>query len=199
VTELALPQRLEGELMRPDPAAEERTWVAQVREGDLDAFDAIVLRYEQRLLRFLTGQVGDVEVARDLCQETFVSAYRAMPRMHGEIKLSAWLHTIALNHARSHHRRRRFRVIVPLEDHEPEGHGADLQDTIAVDDVVRRTLGRVPKQYTEPLLLQLVSGLSCREIAGVLGCSEGAVKVRLLRARAAFKKAYEQEVAEPCR
>jgi DNA-directed RNA polymerase specialized sigma24 family protein len=61
---------------------------------------------------------------------------------------------------------------------------------------VQHTLARLPKQYVEVLLLQTVSGLSCREIGRVVDCSEGAVKVKLMRAREAFKRAYEVEVQE---
>lgn len=180
--------------LRPDAVpTDESLLVARARDGDLDAFDAIVMRYEGRLLRFLIGLVGEVEVARELCQDTFLAAYQAMPRQQGEMNLSAWLHTIALNRARSHHRRRRLRSFVSIDDHEPAAETNDMQDVVAGHDAVQRVLAQLPRQYAYPLLLQTVSGLSCREIASVLGCSEGAVKVRLLRARQAFRRIYEEE------
>ncbi len=67
-----------------------------------------------------------------------------------------------------------------------------------MDDTVRRTLQRMPRQYAHPLLLQTAGGLSCQEIAEVLNCSTGAAKVRLMRARESFKKNYEDEEREPC-
>lgn len=193
MSELALAQHFDGDTLAGAATAEEYAWVERARQGDIEAFDLIMMRYEHRLLRFLTGHVGDVEVAQELLQDTFLAAYQALPRLKGELRLSAWLHTIALNRARSHHRRRKFRVFVPLDDHEPPSPAPDLQESVATQELVRRTLGRIPKQYAEALLLQLSGGMSCREIADVLGCSEGAVKVRLMRARDAFRRVYEEE------
>lgn len=174
-------------------ADEESALVQRARQGDMRAFDAIIVRYEARLLRFLASLVGDGEVARELCQDTFLAAYQALPRLKGDLRLSAWLHTIALNRARSYHRKRRLRRAFSLQD----GHGSrtepDVGEYVAAQDAVQRTLAKLPHKYTYPLLLQVAGGLSCREIGETLGCSEGAVKVRLLRAREAFRRAYEQE------
>jgi RNA polymerase sigma-70 factor, ECF subfamily len=192
MSEVALAMPLAGEELSAG-LIEEYAWVERAREGDIDAFDLIMGRYEQRLQRFLIGLVGDVDIAQELCQETFFSAYRALPRLRGDLKLSAWLHTIALNQARSHHRRRKVRPQVPLGDYDRPESGPELQDSVALSDLVQRVLARLPRQYSEPLLMQVSSGLSCREIGDILGTSEGAIKVRLLRAREAFRKAYDKE------
>lgn len=173
--------------------SEEDILVARARDGDLQAFEAIMIQYEGRLLRFLTGLVGDIEVARELCQDSFLAAHQALPRMRGELRLSAWLHTIALNRARSYHRRRRLRTFIPFEEERCTISVSDMQDSVVMNDTVRRVLDRLPRNYAYPLLLQTVSGLSCREISEVLNTTEGAVKVRLLRAREAFRRLYEEE------
>ncbi|GAC1445555.1 MAG: RNA polymerase sigma factor [Chloroflexota bacterium] len=198
MSELALTRHIDHEMHLDATQGEESAWVERARRGDIDAFDALMTRYEGRLLRFLTGLVGDTEVARELCQDTFMAAYGALPRAKGEMRISAWLHTIALNRARSHHRKRKFRIFVSIDDHDVREQGRDMQDSIADGEIVQKTLGRLPKQYAEVLLLQLTGGLSCKEIAGILSCSEGAVKVRLMRARESFKRFYEEEVREPC-
>ena len=193
MSELALAQHLHGEASPTAATAEEAVWVERARGGDMEAFDAIMAKYEARLLRYLTGMVGDVEVARELCQDTFLAAYQALSRLHGELHLSAWLHTIAMNKARSHHRRKKFKIFVPIEDHDLPASSVDLQASVADSDLVRRTLEKMPKQYAEALLLQLAGGLSCKEMAGMLHCSESAIKVRLMRARDSFRRMYEQE------
>jgi RNA polymerase sigma-70 factor (ECF subfamily) len=193
VSELALAQYVETNAPIDAATAEEAGWVERACGGDLEAFDAIMAKYEGRLLRYLTGMVGEVEVARELCQDTFLAAYQALPRLRGELHLSAWLHTIAMNRARSHHRRKKFKVFVPIEDHDLPSHDVDLQASVADRDLVRRTLARMPKQYAEALLLQLGSGLSCKEIAEIVHCSESAIKVRLMRARDSFRRLYEEE------
>ncbi|MGH2448759.1 MAG: RNA polymerase sigma factor [Chloroflexota bacterium] len=174
---------------------DEACWVDAARAGDITAFDAIMTRYEPRLLRFLTGLVQNVEVARDLCQETFLAAYQSLPRTSGEMKLSSWLHTIALNKARSYHRRRKLRIVVHLEESHHPSVG-DTQEIAATVDAVRRTLARMPDTYVQPLLLQTGSEMTCREIGEILHSSEGAVKVRLLRARECFRRIYKEEAGE---
>jgi RNA polymerase sigma-70 factor (ECF subfamily) len=109
------------------------------------------------------------------------------------MKLSAWLHTIALNKARSHHRKRKWKMFVSIEDHDQPDEVPDLQESVASQEAVRNALAHIPRQYAEALLMQISSGLSCKEIAVSLGCSEGAVKVKLMRAREAFKRAYAHE------
>lgn len=180
------------------PAAttvEEDAWVARAREGDLDAFEAIMIQYEPRILRFLTGLIGDIDTARDLCQDTFIAAHSALLRSSGEMRLSAWLHTIALNRARSHHRHQRIRQFLPLPVYDLPSQQPRIDEVVATQDGVRRTLTRLPQKYAQPLLLQVVSGLTCREIAQVLGCTEGAARVRLTRARTEFRRLYEEEPA----
>lgn len=191
MTELAAPAYpIEN---RPAVAAEEDAWVARAKEGDLAAFEAIMMQYEPRILRFLTGLVGDVEIAQELCQDTFIAAHQALPNTKGEMRLSAWLHTIALNRARSHHRYQRLRRFLPLPDHDLASREPRFDEAVVTRDAVQRALQRLPQAYAHPLLLQTASGMSCREIAEVLKCSEGAVRVRLVRAREAFRRLYEEE------
>jgi RNA polymerase sigma-70 factor, ECF subfamily len=195
VTDLVLtyaPGAVESAL--PD-VSEEFGLVQRARAGEMDAFEEIMQRYENRILRYLSGAVGNAEVAEELCQETFLAAYRAFPRTSADLRLSSWLHTIALNRARSYHRRRRLKTFLPLTD-DHASPAADLQQSVAARDSVLRALSRLPKAYREPLLLQLGSGLSCKEIGEVLGCSEGAIKVRLMRARQAFRREYKDEDRE---
>ena len=75
--------------------------VARAREGDLAAFEQIVLEYEVKLQRFIFCLTSERELAEDLVQETFLSAYRSLPSMPSDLKLSAWLYKIALNKVRS--------------------------------------------------------------------------------------------------
>lgn len=193
MSEVALAYAVGGAI-GPDPAMmEQQIWVQRARDGDLDAFDQIMLCYESRLLRFLTALVGDGELAQELCQDTFLAAYQALPKTCGEMRLSAWLHTIAINRARSHHRRRKLRSFLPFTDDQLPPAPGNIQESVATNDTVRRVIAQMPIQYVQVLLLQTSSGLSCREIASVLGCSEGAVKVRLLRARQSFRRLYADE------
>jgi RNA polymerase sigma-70 factor (ECF subfamily) len=196
VTDLVLTYTLEATESALPGMNEEFGLVQRARAGEMDAFEEIMQRYENRILRYLSGAVGNAEVAEELCQETFLAAYRAFPRTSDDLRLSSWLHTIALNRARSYHRRRRLKTFLPLTDDHASA-AADLQQSVVARDSVLRALSRLPKAYREPLLLQLGSGLTCKDIGEVLGCSEGAVKVRLMRARQAFRREYKDEDREP--
>ena len=196
MTDLVLTYTLEATESALPGMNEEFGLVQRARAGEMDAFEEIMQRYENRILRYLSGAVGNAEVAEELCQETFLAAYRAFPRTSDDLRLSSWLHTIALNRARSYHRRRRLKTFLPLTDDHASA-AADLQQSVVARDSVLRALSHLPKAYREPLLLQLGSGLTCKEIGEVLGCSEGAVKVRLMRARQAFRREYKDEDREP--
>jgi RNA polymerase sigma-70 factor (ECF subfamily) len=148
-------------------------------------FDQLVEQYQAPLLRFLYGIVHDPELAADLCQETFLSAYRAAPRLRpGELNLGAWLYTIALNHARGVLRRKRLLSWVPFVASRDDRAGAatDLASRAAQQDELRELLQQLPIEQRVCLLLH-ADGFRYAEIAQVLGCSVGAVKLRIFRAR----------------
>src|ERR1700693_3887950 len=81
--------------------------------GSVSAFEALVVLYEPRIRRMLYSLTHDVQLTQDLCQETFLSAYRALPRMNGEeLRFAPWLYRIALNQVRSEWRRRKHVTVV---------------------------------------------------------------------------------------
>src|SRR4051794_34913366 len=143
----------------------------------LAPFDELVERYQSPLRRFLYGLVQDYELAADLCQETFLSAYRALPRLElqggGEnLDLSAWLYTIALNQARGVLRRRRILRWVPFvsASHERAASSPDIATAVAMRDELHRILERLPVDQRACLLLH-ADGFRYTEIADILGCS----------------------------
>ena len=150
------------------------------------AFDELVERYQSPLRRFLYGLVQDSELAADLCQETFLSAYRALPRLKLEqdLDLTAWLYTIALNQARGVLRRRRILRWVPFlsASHERAASSPDIATAVVMRDELRRMLERLPVEQRACLLLH-ADGFRYTEIAHMLGCSLPAVKLRIFRGR----------------
>jgi RNA polymerase sigma-70 factor, ECF subfamily len=181
-------------LNEASPTAAERSdadarLVARIRSGDEDAFELLVERYQAPLFRYLRGYVGDPEQARDLVQETFLRAYRSISGLEDPGLLRSWLYRIAHNQACSLLRRRRLVSWLPLsflhQGNEP------APDRSAVETArVEETLAQIPLDQRAPLLLHLVAGFSYAEIAGLLGVSEGAVRMRISRGRAAFRAAY---------
>ena len=162
--------------------------VARIRAGDEDAFETLVARYQTPLFHYLRGFVGDYEQARDLVQETFLRAYRSIGGLDDPALLRSWLYRIAHNQACSLLRRRRLVSWLPLTFN----HIGELSpDGSAVESVrVAEALAQLSVDQRAPLLLHLVAGFSYAEIAIMLNVSEGAVRMRISRGRAAFRAVY---------
>ncbi len=168
--------------------------VWRARRGDAAAFSEIFERYQQRIINYIYGLVHDRELANDLAQESFLKAYKALPRMGDDLRLAPWLYRIAGNTAFSALRRRRLIRWLPLLN---EGiTTSNMDGDIAEAEAVHRALAKLPAKYAAPLLLHSHEGLSCNEIAEILGISSGAVKTRLFRAREAFRVAYGEDAPE---
>lgn len=162
--------------------------VWQARRGDAQAFSEIFERYQHRIVNYIYGLVHDRELAHDLAQESFLKAYKALPRMGDDLRLAPWLYRIAGNTAFSALRRRRLIRWLPLLN---DGiTSSNLDGDVAEAEAVHGALAKLPAKYAAPLLLHSHEGLSCNEIAEILEISPGAVKTRLFRAREAFRVAY---------
>jgi RNA polymerase sigma-70 factor (ECF subfamily) len=162
--------------------------VARIRAGDDDAFEALVGQYQAPLFRYLRGFVGDAEHARDLVQDTFLRAYRSLGSLEDAGLLRSWLYRIAHNLACSALRRRRLISWLPLL---PTHHSSPSPDRSAIESArVEEALSGIPIEQRAPLLLHLVAGFSYAEIATLLQVTEGAVRMRISRGRAAFRTSY---------
>lgn len=155
------------------------------------SFEAIVQEYEAPIGRYLYSLVGDLELSQDLCQDTFLSAYRAYDP-EKIYNLSAWLYRIATNKAMSHFRRKKILSWVALDklievgrDPSVDSHG----EWVATSHSVQQALNQLEPDQRACLLLK-AQGFSHEEIAEQLGCSQGAARTRLSRAREAFRAHY---------
>lgn len=164
--------------------------------GQSPAFTEIFEAYRPAIARYLAGMVRDATLAEDLCQDTFISAYRALATLHDEQQLSAWLYRIATNKAISALRRRRLIAWVPFDvlRHDQAGR-RQVADDVASRDAVTRALQRMPDDQAA-CLIGHAEGLTYAEMSQALNCSPAAVKQRLYRARLAFRAAYAAETAE---
>src|SRR5688500_20063398 len=98
-------------------ASTDEELVARSRGGDLDSFNQLVLRWERPIYALAYRVIGREEDARDVAQETFLRAFRALPGFKGEAKFSSWLYRIALNLCRDWMRRQRRAPVMQM----PEG------------------------------------------------------------------------------
>jgi len=180
----------------PDPAGmphPDEALAVRARGGDAAAFGEIFERYHHRIVNYLYGLVRDRELANDLAQDSFLKAYRALPRTGDDLRLAPWLYRIAGNTAFSALRRRRLIRWLPLLGDAIVVESADGH--VAEAEAVQRALAQLPAKYAAPLLLHSHEGRSCGEIAAILDISPGAVKTRLFRAREAFRAVYGEEAS----
>ncbi len=171
------------------------------RQGDFDAFAALVTSSQGKIYNHLLRMVGNPEDARDLLQESYLSAFRNLKSFQGGSAFSTWLYRIATNHALMKLRRKNPET-VGLDDLPVPTHEELKQRTITdweldpnqamlrkeVRQVLDRAIQSLPPTYRSVALLRDVEDLSTAETAEVLGISEGAVKTRLHRARLALRE-----------
>ncbi|MDP9358264.1 MAG: RNA polymerase sigma factor [Chloroflexota bacterium] len=170
--------------------------VAAARDGDRRAFETLVDRHHPPLLRRLTRQTGDPDLAADLVQETFLSALRRLGQLAVDDAFVPWLYRIAQNHLRMEYRRRRRRPTIPLDwitsreiGISQAGKFEPVLATEPSDDFVR-ALDGLSATLREALLLHRVQGYHASEIARILGISPAAALKRISRADAQFRAIY---------
>jgi RNA polymerase sigma-70 factor (ECF subfamily) len=186
-------------MAKNEPASSKgRARMAGDTTGGAWSFERIYDDYKTPIYNYIYHLVGNREHAEDLTQESFLKAFKALPKMDASLKLSAWLYRIATNTAYDALRRRKLIAWLPWQDldHEPaDRDSADPQETIGTADLVRAALKRMPPQYRAALLLYTQEGFSYAEIASTLSIAESGVKMYLSRARHSFRehfKALEQ-------
>jgi RNA polymerase sigma-70 factor (ECF subfamily) len=158
--------------------------VEACRRGDAGAFDELVRQTHRSVYGIAFRITGNPEDAADVTQEVFVRVWRSLRGFRGEANLATWLHRVATNTALTH-LRRRGRAPEPIEEDAMTSRIAIASEEDArIDaDEVEKALQRLPEAYRVAVVLKDVYGMSCDEIAQKLGLTEGAVKVRLFRAR----------------
>ena len=155
--------------------------------------ERLYLEYHRPIVNYLYRMVGDSEQAEELAQDVFVRAYGGLFRLDEGSNYRAWLYRIATNLAYDTLRRRRLVSWFALRETDADEHATQGPDRLAEQQAVQEALMRIPETYRSVLVLFSVQGYAVKEIAGLLGVSEGAVKTRLSRAREMFRKAFDDE------
>jgi RNA polymerase sigma-70 factor (ECF subfamily) len=181
-------------------SAEELDLWRRARSGDVEAFEALVDRFQPRVYRLARRIVGQVQDAEDVTQQTFLSLIEHIDEFRGESALATWILRIATNHALKALRKRRGLPSMPLEAvAEPDDsystlphpeyiapwreNPEDAAQRAELLKFVEQALSELDDKYRVVFALRDIEGLSVKETAEALGLSEANVKVRLLRAR----------------
>ena len=176
--------------------------VARSRGGDLDSFNQLILRWERPIYALAYRVIGREEDARDVVQETFLRAFRALPGFKGQAKFSSWLYRIALNLCRDWIRRKRRSPLVEL----PEGVDPvelatetgpvesieELASRKELSEAVAEAMRLLPEEQRTAIILKEYHGMTFQEIADLQGCPLSTVKTRLYQGLAVLRRNLER-------
>ena len=196
------------------PEISEEELVRRAQAGDLDAFEALTTRYEQRIFSLAMRMLRQEQDAEDVTQQTFLSALENLDGFRGEASFATWLFRIATHAALKIIRKRKGLKTISLEE---AAEGTDCGDSIPhpefiadwlqspeqlvqkneIQRLLDEALAGLDEKHRLVFLLRDVEGFSVKETAGALGLSEANVKVRLLRARLQLREHLTKTLGDP--
>ena len=153
-------------------------------------FENMVRAYSGDLFRYAYWQCCDRFLAEDVVQETFARAWKAWPTLRSQEAVKSWLYSILRHEIARLYERKRLGIDPDRDLDELRGEGP-ADPSVAIE--MREALQELPLAYREPLLLQVLGGFTCGEIAPMLSISEATAMTHLSRARSALRK-----LVEPC-
>jgi RNA polymerase sigma-70 factor, ECF subfamily len=169
--------------------------------GDLDSFNQLVLRWERPIYALAYRVIGREEEARDVAQETFLRAFRAIKGFKGQAKFSSWLYRITLNLCRDWIRKERrapvsqapegIDIIELAGEATPSESVEDLVGRKQLGLAVSKAMALLPEDQRTAIILKEYHGLTFQEIADLLDCPLSTVKTRLYQGLTVVRKQLE--------
>lgn len=195
---------------------DEKRLIKRLKRGDEAAFAILVRQNQGRIFGLCFRMLGNAAEAEDIAQDVFVKAFLAIGGFRGDSQVGTWLYRIAINLCknrlkylgRRHYKTKKALDGVPERAFEPDqggtrtvGEPAPRPDHVfegnRAEARVQRALAAVDDAFRELLVLRDIEGLTYQEIMDITGLPLGTVKSRLHRARAALRRAYDAQEAEP--
>ena len=172
--------------------------VERVQKGEKQAFDVLVLKYQNKIIQLVYRYVHDPEEARDVAQEAFIKAYKALGRFRGDSAFYTWLYRIAINTAKNYlvaSSRRPPKSDIDAQDAEQYDGATGLKEYATperlllrdeIQDSIAKAIDELPDELRTAITLRELEGLSYEEIAQTMDCPIGTVRSRIFRARDAI-------------
>ena len=172
--------------------------VKRVQQGDKNAFDLLVIKYQHKLAKVVTSYVPDSDVL-DVVQDTFIKAYKSLTLFKGDSSFYTWLYRIAVNTAKNYitaQNRRPPRMDVDAIEAEFHASGSVLHDHATpeaniskqqISDLISRVINNLPEELKVAITLREHKAMSYDEIAEIMECPVGTVRSRIFRAREAIE------------
>jgi RNA polymerase sigma-70 factor (ECF subfamily) len=186
--------------------------IERAREGDLEAFDGLVRRYQDRVFTVAYRMVGNEEDAADVAQEVFLACFRHLKSFRGNAKLATWLHRITVNMVKNLWSRQKRQGYARTDSLDATGEDNDPPLVQSLADPApnprRRAAGNeiyrvieckmleIDPEFRQVLILRFIEGLSYDEIASITDEPLGTIKSRIFRARRALKDAMQDHLQE---
>lgn len=178
--------------------------VDRVKRGDVKAFEMLVVKYQRRIERLIGRMVRDVDLVPDIAQETFIRAYRAIPKFRGESAFYTWLYRIAVNTAKKAMGELKRDLLVTESSRASKDDDDDMpraendasdgetpESLLASKQVaaaVNSAIDALSDDLRQAITLREIEGLTYEEIAELMNCPIGTVRSRIFRAREAISQ-----------
>ncbi len=181
--------------------------VRRVQQGDKQAYNLLVGKYQQKILRLVSRFIRDSMECEDVTQEAFIKAYRALPNFRGDSAFYTWLYRIAVNTAKNYlvsAGRRPPAQDLDAQEASNSAAGASFVDLNTPESVlmnseliavIRKTIAELPDTLREAIVYREFDGLSYEEIAEVMDCPIGTVRSRIFRARETIEEAMSPYIS----
>jgi len=182
--------------------------IERIKKGEKEAFDVLVLKYQNKVVKLISRYVHDQSEALDVAQEAFIKAYRAIPNFRGESAFYTWLYRIAINTAKNHlvsQGRRPPAVDIEVLDAEQFEGPTDLKDygtpeeyllRDEVEKTILEAMEALPDDLRTAITLRELEGLDYKEIADAMSCPVGTVRSRIFRAREAINNRLDKLLSD---
>lgn len=188
----AISKSLVSSTERQKEADEDLAIVRKVQDGDVDAFDALILKYRERVYSVIYNLTSNREDASDLTQESFIKAFQSINRFKGKSSFFTWLYRIALNTSLTYLRKNKLRRFFSFEKMVDEDHTEGLIENMTADsdsdkaalmselqEKLNDAFQKLSVKHRTVVTLFEIDGLSHKEIAEIVGASVGTVRSRL--------------------
>lgn len=172
---------------------DEKILIKKAKEGDSDAYGKIYQKYFQKIYRYCQFNTENTELAKDICQESFVKAWKKIKDFstEGEWSMQAFLFAIARNLIIDHSRRKKELAIEKFEELPDK---IDLYEDIDRKDEIKKirtALSKLDEQDQQIVILRYFEDMSSQDVAQILGIKDGALRVRTYRVMQKLKDIYE--------
>jgi RNA polymerase sigma-70 factor (ECF subfamily) len=182
--------------------------IEDCKAGDRKAFEKIVLFYQKKVFNFAYRMLGNMEEAKELAQEIFVSVFESIRELREEAKFDAWLKQITLNHCRNrwkYLKRRQYFNTDSIDDpveteegevtrpiYDPSDPPDILYEKKMVQERIQNGLMQMKEDQRELIVLRDLQGFSYEEMGKIFNLPEGTIKSKLHRARMELKGILEK-------